>query len=102
MAPMRVAPDGPAAIAKLATPSIHHLTVGAHDVGANRRDAQGLLDAFEPRLELGAIHAPGVEHEARGPKTGAGVDQRRPAHAAPDRQRDGGQADGEGQAVAWL
>src|SRR5260370_16080363 len=100
VAPVSVAPDRSAAVAELATPSVHDLAVGAHDVDAHWRDAQGFLDVFEKGLELRSIHAPCVEHEVGGPKASTRVDQSRPAHSAPDRQRDGRYADGEGQAVA--
>src|SRR5260370_37531338 len=100
VAPVSVAPDRSAAVAELATPPVHDLAVGAHDVDAHRRDAQGVLDVFEQGLELRSIHAPCVEHEVGGPKASTRVDQSRPAHSAPDRQRDGRYADGEGQAVA--
>src|SRR6266851_7596117 len=102
MAATSVAPDRATAVAELAAPPVHDLAVGAHDVVADRGDAQRLLHVFEHRLELGTIHAPCVEHEVRGPKTGTWVDQRRPAHAAPDRQRDGRHADRERQAVAAI
>src|SRR5260370_25479702 len=97
---MSVAPDRTAAIAELAAPPVHDLAVGAHDVDAHWRDAQGFLDVFEKWLERRTIHAPCVEHEVRGPKTRTRGDQRRPAHAAPHRQRDGPHADPERQAVA--
>src|SRR5437899_2900873 len=98
----RVATDWAAAVAELAAPFVHHLAVGAHDVGRDRTDVQCVFDASEQWPELVSVHAPRIEHEIRRAKAGAGVDQRRAADAPPDRQRDGGHADREREAVAAI
>src|SRR6266566_9391459 len=100
MTASRVATDGAAAVAELAAPLVHHLAVGAHDVGGHRADVQRLLHTFEQRTELVSVHAPRIEHEVWRSETGARVDERRATDTAPDRQGDGGHADGESEAVA--
>src|SRR5258708_21271303 len=71
MAAASIAPNGTSAVTELAAPLFHRRAVGAHDVRAHRADVQRVLDTRKQRIELGAIHAPHVEHEIRRSKARA-------------------------------